>query len=187
VRLCEVGSVTIGAVGLLRLLWSAHRRPLLLGRRIDPFPRNSRVDAYVQKVVKDWNVPGLGIGIVVKDKVVFGRATASETTGRSSPSRRRPTSPSPRTRTVYAPGDRLLVEEASSTESRYDSSCLPSSSQRRAQRHGYDQGYALAPHRITRHDAIWYKSTSLARSCRAAQVPRASQPLRQTFLYNNMM
>ena len=30
-------------------------------------------DKIIEKILKDWNVPGCGIGIVVKDKLVFAR------------------------------------------------------------------------------------------------------------------
>ena len=30
-------------------------------------------DAYMEKVLKDWNGPGIGVGIVVKDKLVFAK------------------------------------------------------------------------------------------------------------------
>src|SRR6185295_11122140 len=30
-------------------------------------------DAYMEKVLKDWNGPGIGVGIVVNDKLVFAR------------------------------------------------------------------------------------------------------------------
>ena len=36
-------------------------------KRLDGF------DAYMQKLLKDWNVPGIGVGIVVKDKLVFAK------------------------------------------------------------------------------------------------------------------
>lgn len=29
------------------------------------------IDATINKVLKDWNVPGAGVAIVVKDKLVF--------------------------------------------------------------------------------------------------------------------
>src|SRR6266496_4093769 len=28
-------------------------------------------DAYMQKLLKDWNAPGVGVGVVVGDKLVF--------------------------------------------------------------------------------------------------------------------
>src|SRR5258708_40245034 len=43
------------------------------------------LDAYVQKVVKDWNVPGLGVGIVVKDKVVFAKGYGFRDYGKKLP------------------------------------------------------------------------------------------------------
>ena len=30
-------------------------------------------DAYMEKVLKDWNGPGIGVGIVVNDKLVFAK------------------------------------------------------------------------------------------------------------------
>jgi CubicO group peptidase (beta-lactamase class C family) len=29
------------------------------------------LDAYMAQVLQDWNVPGIGVGVVVKDKLVF--------------------------------------------------------------------------------------------------------------------
>ncbi|HEV7797725.1 MAG TPA: serine hydrolase domain-containing protein, partial [Pyrinomonadaceae bacterium] len=30
-------------------------------------------DAYMERVLKDWNAPGIGVGIVVNDKLVFAK------------------------------------------------------------------------------------------------------------------
>src|SRR5881397_1333629 len=30
-------------------------------------------DAYMNQVMRDWNVPGIGVGVVVKNKLVFAR------------------------------------------------------------------------------------------------------------------
>jgi len=30
-------------------------------------------DSYMEQVLKDWNTPGIGVGIVVKDKLVFAK------------------------------------------------------------------------------------------------------------------
>src|SRR5881275_2936545 len=30
-------------------------------------------DAYMEKVLKDWNGPGIGVGIVVNDKLIFAK------------------------------------------------------------------------------------------------------------------
>jgi hypothetical protein len=34
-------------------------------------------DAYMAQVLKDWNVPGIGVGIVVKDKLIISRSRAT--------------------------------------------------------------------------------------------------------------
>lgn len=39
----------------------------------DPAKRLASVDAYMEKVVKDWNVPGIGVAVIVKDKVVHAK------------------------------------------------------------------------------------------------------------------
>src|SRR5437667_10298867 len=39
----------------------------------DPARRLEGFDAYMQKVVKDWNVPGIGVAVVARDKVVFAK------------------------------------------------------------------------------------------------------------------
>ncbi|MCA1652396.1 MAG: hypothetical protein LC753_19745 [Acidobacteria bacterium] len=31
------------------------------------------LDAYMAQLVKDWNAPGIGVGVVVKDKLVFAK------------------------------------------------------------------------------------------------------------------
>src|SRR5881296_1843158 len=39
----------------------------------------------MQKVVKDWNVPGIGVGIVVKDKLVFAKGYGFRDYGKKLP------------------------------------------------------------------------------------------------------
>ena len=34
----------------------------------------SGFDAFMEKTLKDWNGPGIGVGIVVNNKLVFARA-----------------------------------------------------------------------------------------------------------------
>src|SRR5436853_3361960 len=42
-------------------------------------------DAYMAQVMKDWNVPGIGVGIVVKDKLVFARGYGYRDYGKKLP------------------------------------------------------------------------------------------------------
>src|SRR5690348_47204 len=42
-------------------------------------------DAYVAKVLRDWDVPGLGVGIVVRDRLVFAKGYGYRDYGRKLP------------------------------------------------------------------------------------------------------
>src|SRR5206468_10936363 len=38
-----------------------------------PERRLQGFDAYMMKALKDWNAPGIGVGVVVKDRLVFAK------------------------------------------------------------------------------------------------------------------
>jgi CubicO group peptidase (beta-lactamase class C family) len=40
---------------------------------IDVTQKLAGFDAYMAKTLKDWNAPGVGVGIVVNDKLVFAK------------------------------------------------------------------------------------------------------------------
>src|SRR5947209_4047376 len=42
-------------------------------------------DAYMAQVLKDWNAPGIGVGIVVKDKLVFAKGYGYRDYGKKLP------------------------------------------------------------------------------------------------------
>jgi len=42
-------------------------------------------DDYMAQVLKDWNVPGIGVGIVVKDKLVFAKGYGYRDYGKKLP------------------------------------------------------------------------------------------------------
>ena len=44
-----------------------------IAQTIDVQKKLKGFDQTVEKILKDWNVPGCGIGIIVKDKLVFAR------------------------------------------------------------------------------------------------------------------
>ena len=48
-------------------VWSAAAQSIDVTQRLEGF------DAYMAKTLKDWNGPGLGVGIVVDDKLVFAK------------------------------------------------------------------------------------------------------------------
>ena len=49
------------------LAWSAD------GQSVDLTQKLAGFDAYMAKTLKDWNAPGVGVGIVVNDKLVFAQ------------------------------------------------------------------------------------------------------------------
>src|SRR5512135_2900175 len=42
-------------------------------------------DAYMEKVLKDWNAPGVGVGVVVGDKLVFAKGYGYRDYGKKLP------------------------------------------------------------------------------------------------------
>src|SRR5689334_24979023 len=42
-------------------------------------------DSYMEEVMKDWNAPGIGIGIVMGDKLVFARGYGFRDYGKKHP------------------------------------------------------------------------------------------------------
>src|ERR1700681_3352890 len=80
--------------------------------QIDVDARLRGFDDYMAQVMKDWNAPGIGVGIVVKDKLVFAKGYGYDDYGTKLPYT--PTTPQPipsnsKLFTAVALG--LLVEE----------------------------------------------------------------------------
>jgi CubicO group peptidase (beta-lactamase class C family) len=148
-------------------------------------------DAYMQKVVKDWNVPGIGVGIVVKDKLVFAKGYGFRDYGRKLPFTPRTTTPiASNTKLFTAVAAGLLVEDGKLAWDKPVRQFVPSI---RFHNDALDASVTIRDmlsHRtgITRHDSIWYKSDFTRRELfDRLRYLEPSQPLRQTFLYNNMM
>src|SRR6185295_8742806 len=148
-------------------------------------------DAYMQKVVKDWNVPGIGVGIVVKDKLVFARGYGFRDYGRKLPFTPQTTVPiASNTKLFTAVAAGLLVEEGKLEWDRPVREFVPGI------RFYNDELTAtvtirdMLSHRtgITRHDSIWYKSDFTQKDLfERLKYLEPSQPPRSVFLYNNMM
>ena len=70
--LIVLGAVALSPGAVAVSLGAADRSPAAAA---DPGTekRLRGLDAYMEKVVKDWNVPGIGVGVVVKDRLVFAR------------------------------------------------------------------------------------------------------------------
>ncbi|MEK6302364.1 MAG: serine hydrolase [Acidobacteriota bacterium] len=148
-------------------------------------------DAFMEKTLKDWNAPGIGVGIVVNDKLVFARGYGYRDVEKKSPITSRTMFPiASNTKLFTAVAAGFLVEEGKLTWDRPIRESVPSIE-------FYDNALNntvtlrdMLAHRtgITRHDSIWYKSDySTKELFQRLKYLEPKEPPRQLFLYNNMM
>jgi len=159
--------------------------------QIDVDARLKGFDDYMAQAMKDWNAPGIGIGIVVKDKLVFAKGYGFRDFGKKlpySPATTQPIASNSKLFTAVAVG--LLVEEG---KLRWDEPIKRFVPGIRFYNDDLDRSVTIRDmlsHRtgVTRHDAIWYKSTFTRRELwdRLRYLEPAA-PIRTTFLYNNLM
>jgi CubicO group peptidase (beta-lactamase class C family) len=148
-------------------------------------------DAYMTKVLKDWNCPGIGVGIVVGDKLVFVRGY-----GYRDYEKKLPFTPTTlfqiasNTKLFTAVAAGLLVEEGKLT---WDKPVRDSVAAIQFYNDELNNTVTLRDmlaHRtgVTRHDTIWYKSDFTRKELfERLKYLEPREPMRQTFLYNNMM
>jgi CubicO group peptidase (beta-lactamase class C family) len=154
-------------------------------KRLDGF------DAYMAQVLKDWNVPGIGVGIVVKDKLVFAKGYGYRDYGRKIPFTANTTQPiASNTKLFTAMAAGLLVDEGKLDWDKPIRQFLPNI---KFYNDDLDRTVTIRDmlsHRtgITRHDSIWYKSDFTQKDLfERLKYLEPSQPPRSVFLYNNMM
>ena len=148
-------------------------------------------DAYMAKTLKDWNAPGVGVGIVVGDKLVFAKGYGYRDYGKKlpyTPTTLHQIASNTKLFTAVAAG--MLVDEGKLTWDKPVRASVPTID-------FYDDRLDntvtlrdMLAHRtgITRHDTIWYKSDFSRRELfDRVKYLEPSAPLRQTFLYNNLM
>jgi CubicO group peptidase (beta-lactamase class C family) len=148
-------------------------------------------DEYMAKVVKDWNVPGIGVGVVVKDRLVFAKGYGFRDYGQKLPYTPRTVQPiASNTKLFTAVAVGLLVEEGKLEWDKPVRQYVPGIRFYNDELNNTVTIRDMLSHRtgITRHDSIWYKSDfSRKELFERLRFLEPSQPLRQTFLYNNMM
>ena len=148
-------------------------------------------DEYMAKVMKDWNAPGIGIGIVVKDKLVFAKGYGYRDFGRKlpyTPTTTQPIASNSKLFTAVAVG--MLVEQGKLEWDKPIRQFVPGI---RFYNDELDRSITIRDmlsHRtgVTRHDLIWYKSPFTRRELwDRLRFLEPSAPIRTTFLYNNLM
>jgi len=148
-------------------------------------------DAYMTKILKDWNAPGVGVGIVAGDKLVFAKGY-----GYRDYEKKLPFTPTTlcqiasNTKLFTAVAAGLLVDQGKLTWDKPVRDSVPSIRFYNDELNNTVTLRDMLAHRtgITRHDTIWYKSdfTRLELFERIKYL-EPSEPIRQTFLYNNLM
>ncbi len=148
-------------------------------------------DEFMAKTLKDWNAPGIGVGIVVGDKLVFAKGY-----GYRDYEKKLPVTPqtmftiASNTKLFTAVAAGMLVEEGKLTWDRPIKESVPTIEFYNSNLNNTITLRDMLSHRtgITRHDSIWYKSDYSTKELfeRLKYLEPKESP-RQIFLYNNMM
>lgn len=149
-------------------------------------------DAYVEKLLQDWNAPGIGVGIVAGDKLVFAKGYGDRDYAEKLPFTPKtlfPIASNTKLFTAIAAG--MLVEEGKLTWDEPIRDAVPAIRFYNNELNNTVTLRDMLAHRtgITRHDSIWYQRDSLTRKdvCDRLKYLKPDVSLRQTFIYNNLM
>jgi CubicO group peptidase (beta-lactamase class C family) len=148
-------------------------------------------DAYMEKNLKDWNAPGIGVGIVVNDKLVFAKGYGYRDYEKKLPITATTLFPiASNTKLFTAVAAGFLVEDGKLTWNQPIRESVPTIEFYDNLLNNTVTLRDMLSHRtgITRHDSIWYKSDFNEKELFARlKYLEPKEPLRQMFLYNNMM
>ena len=148
-------------------------------------------DAYMNQLLKDWNCPGIGVGIVVNDKLVFARGYGYRDYENKLPF-------TPKTLFQIASNSKLftavaagmLVEAGDLTWDQPIRQAVPTIQFDNDQLNNNVTLRDMLSHRtgVTRHDLIWFKSPFTRKELfEKLKYCEPEQPIREAFLYNNLM
>ncbi len=165
--------------------WPAQAQDAEIAGKLEGF------DDYMAKVLKDWNGPGIGVGIVVGDKLVFAKGYGYRDYEKKlpfTPGTVCPIASNTKLFTAIAAG--MLVEEGKLTWDKPVRESVPTIRFYNDQLDNTVTLRDMLSHRtgITRHDTIWYKSDFTRKELfDRLKYLEPQEPIRQTFLYNNLM
>ncbi len=170
----------------LALTWRvAAGQPAEIESRFEGF------DGFMEQVMKDWNAPGIGVGIVVGDKLVFAKGYGYRDYGMKLPYTTTTTQPiASNTKLFTAVAVGMLVEDG---KLRWDEPIKRFDPSIRFYNDELDNSVTIRDmlsHRsgVTRHDFIWYKSDFTRRELwDRLRYLEPTAPIRTKFLYNNLM
>jgi CubicO group peptidase (beta-lactamase class C family) len=148
-------------------------------------------DAYMEQTLKDWNTPGVGVGIVVNDKLVFAKGYGYRDYEKKlpfTPKTMQPIASNSKLFTAMAAG--MLVEEGKLTWDKPVRESVPVIQFYNDQLNNNVTLRDMLSHRtgVTRHDLIWFKSPFTRKELfDRLKYLEPQEPMREAFLYNNLM
>jgi CubicO group peptidase (beta-lactamase class C family) len=154
-------------------------------KRLDGF------DAYMDQTLKDWNTPGIGVGIVVNDKLVFAKGYGYRDYEKKlpfTPATLQQIASNSKLFTAIAAG--MLVEQGKLTWDKPVRDSVPTIQFYNDQLNNNITLRDMLSHRtgVTRHDSIWFRSPFTRKELfEKLKYLEPQEPMRQTFLYNNLM
>ena len=170
---------------LLLSLLTVRAQELDVSKKLDGF------DGYMEQLLKDWNTPGIGVGIVVNDKLVFAKGYGYRDYGSKvpfTPTTLCPIASNSKLFTAIAAG--MLVEQGKLTWDKPVREAVPTIQFYNDQLNNNVTLRDMLSHRtgVTRHDLIWFKSPFTRKELfEKLKYLEPQQPMRETFLYNNLM
>src|SRR5579864_6129443 len=179
--------ILLFCIGLLlpALTWSAETVDPDIAKKLDGF------DGYMSKVLKDWNTAGIGVGVVVNDKLVFAKGYGYRDYEKKLPFTAATVCPiASNTKLFTAVAAGMLVEEGKLTFDKPIRDSVPAIRFNNEQLNNSVTLRDMLSHRtgVTRHDSIWYKSDFTRKELfDRLKYLEPQEPMRQAFLYNNLM
>ncbi len=148
-------------------------------------------DAYMEQTLKDWNTPGVGVGIVVGDKLVFAKGYGYRDYEKKLPFTAKTMQPiASNSKLFTAVSAGMLVEEGKLTWDKPIKQSVPEIEFYNDQLNNNVTVRDMMSHRtgVTRHDLIWFKSPFTRKELfDRLKYLEPQEPMRTTFLYNNLM
>ncbi|MEO5581053.1 MAG: serine hydrolase [Saprospiraceae bacterium] len=172
-------------LGLFVLYLNSFAQPLNINQRLQG------IDPVIEKILKEWNVPGCGIGIVQKDKLVFAKGYGFRNIEKKLPVTANTLFQiASNTKLFTATSIGFLVEEGKLAWDVPIKNFVPQIQFYNDALNANVTIRDMLSHRtgISRHDNIWFKSDfSRQELFDRIKFLEPSIPLRQGYLYNNLM
>jgi CubicO group peptidase (beta-lactamase class C family) len=163
----------------------------LLSQTIDVTKRLKGFDSYMDNILKDWNIAGAGIGIVYKNKLVFAKGYGYREFEQKLPVTSKTLYQiASNTKLFTAISVGMLVDQGKLDWDKPIHNYVPSIEFYNNELNNSITIRDMLSHRtgISRHDLIWYKSDFTRKELfDRIKYLEPSQPIRQGFLYNNLM